>query len=39
MALTQRLEKGSDAAPLREIAGYVAQRLMELELATLPTLT
>ncbi len=38
MALTQLLAKGSAADPLREMAGYVAQRLMELELATPPTL-
>ena len=31
MALTQLLEKGSDADLLREMVGYVAQRLMELD--------
>jgi putative transposase len=31
MALAQLLEKGSDADLLREMVGYVAQRLMELD--------
>jgi putative transposase len=32
MALAQLLEKGSDADLLREMVGYVAQRLMELDI-------
>jgi len=35
MALTQLLEKGSDADLLREMVGYVAQRLMELDVESL----
>src|SRR5690349_11200055 len=31
MALSKLLEKGSDADLLREMVGYVAQRLMELD--------
>jgi hypothetical protein len=31
IALTQLLEKASDADLLREMVGYVAQRLMELD--------
>ena len=31
MALRQMLEKGSDASFLREMIGFAAQRLMELE--------
>ena len=31
MALAQLLEKGSDADLLREMVGYVAQRLMGLD--------
>lgn len=35
MALTQLLEKGSDADLLWEMVGYVAQRLMELDVESL----
>mgnify|MGYP003513470501 FL=1 len=31
MALAQLLEKGSDSDLLREMIGYVAQRLMQLD--------
>lgn len=31
MALAQLLQKGSDTDMLREMVGYVAQRLMELD--------
>jgi putative transposase len=31
MALAELLEKGSDSDLLREMIGYVAQRLMELD--------
>jgi transposase-like protein len=33
MALRQMLEKGSDATCLREMIGFAAQRLMELEVS------
>ena len=32
MALAQFLEKGSDSDLLREMIGYVAQRLMQLDM-------
>jgi transposase-like protein len=35
MVLVQLLEKGSDADLLREMVGYVAQRLMELDVESL----